>query len=55
MTGEFPAQRASNVENVPIDDVIMFGSINGHQATYPIVSGKHNINNDELFLVKSFL
>ena len=23
MTGEFPAQRASNAENVPFDDVIM--------------------------------
>ena len=37
-TGEFPAQRASNVENVPFDDAIMlwnvltFGSGNGFGA-----------------------
>ena len=44
VTGEFPAQRASNAENFPLDDVIMWASSSGPSIMTPNVYTAYKCN-----------
>ena len=41
VTGEFPPQKASNTENIPFDEVIMFNDKFKYSRYWPFICGSH--------------